>query len=695
MKTKLLTSIFACILLLASLANAAVTETDNIKYATVSSNGEVSYTNTPITGSFVEGYVCADASCSAVSGAIPGWTNPTGIAGSSVTLNYPTNLANPNGYIVFFYKPGYRTYEVKADWSGTGDAGTYDNYLSKMSSCHSPIDTFSVLNDVQPNVPLVIQIEGSFDATAYSAIQDTDPNAYIPPALANDYFSVETTVTLNIYDSDGDLANTQTQTVFIPYSGSYRAEFTWTPTVKGDYSASITTDVTDDKCLNSIEQSAVKEFHVLEEDPRNMCYTLLNDLAISDQFPSIGDTLTFTASKISNYADNIYRLFPVATEIGYAIVRQSDSAIVLMGSDTLSANPNAVDTASVSFDLSTASLSKGEYIAVITAKADDGRCRVNNLQETESIPFDIDESANGAPALSNLPDITMNENAAAQSNLIDLWNYASDSQSTDDQLSFTIVSQSNANLISCSISGDRYIDCAAPSADRYGHSDITVEVSDGQFSDRDSFRVNVNRVNDYPVISNIPNVYLRLGESKSLDLDNYVSDPNYARNELTWTYAEPSHFRLDFDEATHVAKFSSRTSWSGQEMITFTVTNPDGLNDTDNVMVFVSDEAAPNSISLSRIRTGDYLFPGDTLLITVAIDNLMARDLEDVEVNAVCQELGITAKSETIDVDSKGEETAKMFLEIPKTAGKGLYDIRITLSNDEVRRVLHRDFVIK
>ena len=100
--------------------------------------------------------------------------------------------------------------------------------------------------------------------------------------------------------------------------------------------------------------------------------------------------------------------------------------------------------------------------------------------------------ANSSPAISALPGQNILINAAAQANLIDLWAYASDAESADAQLAFTIVSQSDSNLLNCSITANQYINCAAPDANSLGTNLVTVRATDpaGLYANA-SFNANV------------------------------------------------------------------------------------------------------------------------------------------------------------------------------------------------------------
>ena len=278
---KLFIMIFTILVLLSSFVSATRYVNYQFKEATIDINGIVTYTNTPITNVSAIGYVCTNGDCSTIGNTLWGGAAINSGALDNMQLTYPTTLQNANGYGVYYYTPDYITWESNPNWWGTTETdpqGPYNVYVGKKEGCHAPIDTFTVVNDVQPNVPLVIGIDASLDSTTYAAIRQAGPLDYIPPNLANQYYSVDTRITLEIYDWNDNLVETQVQDTVISFSGSVRVEFTWTPTISGDYRAIAYTDVTDSKCSSSIQQETQKNFHVLSEDPRNMCYTLLNNL---------------------------------------------------------------------------------------------------------------------------------------------------------------------------------------------------------------------------------------------------------------------------------------------------------------------------------------------------------------------------------------------------------------------------------
>ena len=552
------------------------------------SNRQLTATNNPVGDVSVVGFVCANVDCSNVSGVL--WDGAVLNSGSnsSIQLEYPTQLQSAFGYGIYYFKDGYIPWEQNPNWWGTNSndpQGPYERILSRKDVCSAPIDRFVVANDVQPNIPLVMSLGAGLDAATHAAIQNAELG-YVPPGF-EEYYSVETNIRLRIYDSLNNIVEEQTKTVSIPYSGTFGVEFNWIPTVSGDYKAVVSTEVTDAKCLSSVKSSTSKNFTVLSEEPRNMCYTLLNGLYISDHFPLENETITISGTKISNHVDTAGIVYtPVPTNLSFYIL-DSDGLLADSGSVLLPENSNPVDAKPFDFDYTVNGV--GAYGLVVTAVAQSSMCDgLTNLPEVIGLDLSVQSSndtLNQPPVIEGLPDLEINESETPPSDWIDLWQYASDAESSDDELQFSIVSQSNLGLINCRVDEDRYINCDL-SADSYGFSDITIEVTDGRHIDRDSFRITVNEVVNRPLISNIPNINFDEDSSAIVDLDDYVTDPDNNVSELSWNFSGNTHVHINID-SNHVATFTADRDWYGVEIVVFTVTDPNGNSDSDNVVVTV------------------------------------------------------------------------------------------------------------
>ncbi|MBW2977993.1 hypothetical protein KY331_04065 [Candidatus Woesearchaeota archaeon] len=754
------------------------------------SNGQLNATNNSLTNVSVIGFVCSNADCSNVTDVL--WNGSVLNSGtnSSIQLEYPTTLQSSHGYGVYYFKDGYIPWEQNPNWWGTSSndpQGPYERVLSKKDICAAQIDSFIIANNVQPNIPLVINVEASLDASAHAAIQHAGPLTYVPPQL-EDHYSVKTAINLKVYDWLNNVVEEQTKIVNVTYGGTARVEFSWTPIVVGNYRAVASTSVVDGKCIDTSDvRSTSKDFHVLAEDPKNICYTLLNNLHVSDYFPLENETITISINKISNYADGNYVLSAVPTSLSWNVFN-SNGLVVYGNTVVLPSNSNTSN--SEAFDFNYTVGSAGKYSIVIEGIAQSSMCSgLTNLPE--AIRVDINVRSNGSlnqpPVLAGLPDLTINENEVPPVNWTDLWQYTSDAESNDTELQFRIVSQSNSGLIDCRIDDDRYINCIL-SADSYGFSDITVEVSDGEYSDRDSFRINVNETADRPIISNFPNVNFGEDGSAILDLNLYVNDPNNNASELSWSVSGNYHVHISID-SNNIATFTADTEWSGVETVVFTVRDPDGNSDSDSCIVsvgalndgpvldeiddvyleveeetkidlndyvtdndnsdselswsyrasrnvevsidqnniatiksktrlgkfsvtftvedpnglvasntfyvHVSYEQESSDLVLDTVRVfNEFLRPGEDLIIDVGLRNNGYMDFDGLKVTVLVYDLGIGHIVTSFDLDDKDSVYERLCLFIPDDTPRGIYDVRIVVSNDDVRRVINREFFV-
>ncbi|MBW2982373.1 hypothetical protein KY343_05820 [Candidatus Woesearchaeota archaeon] len=704
MKNKILIGIFAFIfVILSTVVYADIPVDYTLREATVLDSGDISYTTNPVTNVNVIGYACADENCNDITGAAL-WDLNSG-SSDVIQITYPTDLPASGYYAVFFYKEGYIPYEIRSWWHGTAGVQSSTAYLSKKDVGRAPIDSFNVLNEVQPNIPLVMEIDAALDGATYAALHEAGPVGYTPSELIQHY-SVETRITLKVYDEDESVVYEEEGTIDIPYSGSAKVNFIWTPEESGDYRAVVSTFVTDAKFLTSEEQEASSEFHVIEEDPKDMCYTLLNDLKISNQFPHSDETITISGSKISNYADDNYILTAIPTELVLQVLDDS-GAVVYSETSSEDANDNVVDKESFEFEWTPDQ--EGWYDILVTGAGSSNLCTgLSNLDETERIKVYVSGAAPAsAPVLEGIPDYDLEEGEAIglveededlrSIPLIDLWSFTTDADTADEDLRFSIVSQSNEDLTLCSIDSNRYIGCSTTNG--HGYSEVTVEVSDGENSDRDSFRITVNKVTESPIIGNVPNIELKKGGSVSLDLDDYVTDDDPV-SEISWRVSGAEHVEVSIDPISHVAIFSAKDDeWDGQEELVFTATDSDGLTDSDicvaTVLNKLEEGAERNELAISRVMMNDIINSEDILQLNIKFDNRGNQDLEDIRISATILDLDVYDSEGPFDLDEDEQTIKNLFLIMPEYAEPGYYYVRISVSNNKVRRVIYREFIIE
>src|SRR3989338_1501815 len=94
------------------------------------------------------------------------------------------------------------------------------------------------------------------------------------------------------------------------------------------------------------------------------------------------------------------------------------------------------------------------------------------------------------PPQLDAPDVSILQDSGLNNNLIDLYSVAKDDQLSATKLSFSLSSQSNPSVVSCSIDFGRYIDCT-PREGKSGYSQLKVAVSDGKLTYSDLLVVSV------------------------------------------------------------------------------------------------------------------------------------------------------------------------------------------------------------
>jgi hypothetical protein len=86
-------------------------------------------------------------------------------------------------------------------------------------------------------------------------------------------------------------------------------------------------------------------------------------------------------------------------------------------------------------------------------------------------------SSNSPPIITAVPAMSYPEDTGYVSKIVDLWFYTGDDRTPKQDMLYTIVSQTNPGVVSCTVDSNRYINCLTqPSAN--GVSDITFSAKD-------------------------------------------------------------------------------------------------------------------------------------------------------------------------------------------------------------------------
>ncbi len=95
-----------------------------------------------------------------------------------------------------------------------------------------------------------------------------------------------------------------------------------------------------------------------------------------------------------------------------------------------------------------------------------------------------------------------------------------------------------------------------------------------------SAKFTVKAINDPPVMKDIREQTIKeQGEFKTIELDNFVEDPDHAKNRLKWTITGNRELKVAMDAAHVVRVTPPSPQWHGAEAVTFKVCDPDNACD--------------------------------------------------------------------------------------------------------------------
>ena len=100
--------------------------------------------------------------------------------------------------------------------------------------------------------------------------------------------------------------------------------------------------------------------------------------------------------------------------------------------------------------------------------------------------------ANTAPTIQGLPDVTVSGLGLNRNVIANVWKYAQDKETNTRNLVYTIIDQTNPNIVDCMINNEKHVDCELKQ-NKEGASRVTIQVDDLEFTDRASFNVRVSQ----------------------------------------------------------------------------------------------------------------------------------------------------------------------------------------------------------
>ncbi len=234
----------------------------------------------------------------------------------------------------------------------------------------------------------------------------------------------------------------------------------------------------------------------------------------------------------------------------------------------------------------------------------------------------LTSSAPGIPTLQTPTDGSTEQETTLTLN----WNepqYASTytlDVATDQQFSNTIFSESGITTTSKEISG------LNPGTIHYWRVKAANSNGESAYSNVWSF---TTKLTD-PVVSDIPNQTVAEGSSfTTIQLDNFVSDPDNSDSEITWSYSGNTQLTVTIDGNRVATITAPNGEWNGSETITFTATDPSNASDSDQAtftITPVNDSPIVSDIPNQTINEGGSF-------ATIALDDFVSdSDNSDSEI---------------------------------------------------------------
>jgi len=249
-----------------------------------------------------------------------------------------------------------------------------------------------------------------------------------------------------------------------------------------------------------------------------------------------------------------------------------------------------VDAASHEVVISVPKGSEGDYSIVFTAIDPDG----NKGEGSIKVKVTKEPDENKSPVVKDIPDVILSPaNPTAKINLND---YVHDADTPPDKITWTA---SENTKIEVTITPTINQATLTFQEGFIGEEDITFTAVDPDGnSGSDTIKVTVNDKppdDKSPVVFGIPDVIIPENKTHSrLNLDDYVTDPDSPNDTLIWECSDNVNIEVTIEKESHRVTLKGKEGFLGFETITFTVTDPDGNQDSDTIKALVYDKPHDN-----------------------------------------------------------------------------------------------------
>ena len=540
-------------------------------------------------------YNCLDATCDSVSAFSGQFIKGPYATDGRIVVRYP-DARNTFDYAVFFVSKGFRPYVVKASWNTAGVPGagapvSSNVYFTKYPVvCRATVSELNFVNELQPNIPLVVNTNAKLDASTASAFQFVaNKVGFIPPQFMQEFYGADTIVKIEVLKNNVVVHNQQREFSAVKGNSliaetSVPVSFTYLPAETGNFLVRVTAQIVDDQCDRYEDSNAQGAFTVLQSAPQSQFYTILNQLTVNDTYPRIGQTVLVSYNKITNHADGVTGPYtPVQTDIEYNV--KNGATTVFSKTETLFANPDSIAPVTYSFVFTPTTA--GVYTVTVKGRANSALTTTNaEITDEESLQLNV---------LGDLSyNVYFNVRSSADGNGIGAASVALGSfeaKATDAQ----------GQVVFDSIPEGTYT--YTISASNFGSKRGSVDVT----SDKTIVVVlhpgaNESEANLPPWMNLPDSIQFQAGTSSSFNYHTYVRDEQDSDSDLVLSVTGGnSTVEVVIDQFSGLVTFSAPASFTGQETISFMLKDTQGATARDRVVVNVQSFAEPpNSLALDE-----------------------------------------------------------------------------------------------
>jgi hypothetical protein len=242
------------------------------------------------------------------------------------------------------------------------------------------------------------------------------------------------------------------------------------------------------------------------------------------------------------------------------------------------------------------------------------------------------------------------------------------------------------------IDGDSLIYTFASPLDTSGkwktnYSDVgsytsSVTVTDGRGgSDTENFTITVLEAGNHaPVLTPIEDITVIEGELVEVHPEAYDPDGDPVTISYTGVLDENGRWQTIKDQIGDYDACVQAT---------------DGIATAETCFTIHVIDTPFGALRVDTISMPEYAKPGETIMVLVTTMNAGTKDLKNIRDRVFIDDLGVYATSGNYNLKVGKRTTQRIFIDIPTDAKIGqTYDLRFSISNDEVRRVKYRPITI-